>query len=158
MSGVVRVMILLWVRPYLIGLETRWRPGGDSSLRWLRRRLRDVAGLRGVAWGNSNMFDFLETFSSLQQISETSPRRLHQLRRLILSVTGETSPRQVSGTCWRPRRLRRRCGDCRRRRGDVPATSEQISCHLVWRRLRRRPGVINQQIIWTYIQCNILWD
>ena len=45
-------------------------------------------------------------FSSLRQVSEMSPRRLHQLRwrrtrRLILSVTGD---RDVSETCWRPRR------------------------------------------------------
>ena len=35
--------IICSLRPYLTGLETRWRLVGDSSLRWLRRRLRDVS-------------------------------------------------------------------------------------------------------------------
>ena len=74
------------------------RPGDQLAT----RGLRDVAatspgdkpGLRGVT-EKSNMFIFLETSFSLQQVAETSPRRLHQLQRLILPATEETSLRRL---------------------------------------------------------------
>ena len=119
---------------HLTGLETyRWRPAGDSSLRWLRRRLRDVswslAWSRGVV-GCSNMFDFfLATFWSL--VSSRSRRRLRDVsisrsvaatsRRLILSVT---SPRRLRDRCWRPRRLPETSPQLRRRLRDVAETCE----------------------------------
>ena len=144
----------------LIGLETRWRPGGDTSLRWLRRRLRDATspgdlpGLRGVA-GNSNMIDFLKAFSSLQQVSETS-RRLRRLMRRC----GD-----VSATCWRtclnfpqlpgdPSNLqetsRIRRGDVAatekpspRRRGYISATAGRICCpKSIW--LKKDPSPSNK--------------
>ena len=69
------------LRPYLIGLETRWRLGGDSSLRWLRRSFRDVSWrLTTSPWrrGKSNMFDFGGDFfqspAGLGDVSATSPR------------------------------------------------------------------------------------
>ena len=96
------------------------------------------------------MFDFLETFSSLQQVSETSPRRLHQLRRRILSATGETSPPRLQDlleTKENEETLQRRCGDdaatSPRRclthfsgprdwaRAGIFETSGRIGCHLV---------------------------
>ena len=105
---------------YLTGLETSWRLVGDSSLRWLRRHLRDVAatspgdkpGLRGVA-EKSNMFDFfLDFFQSPAghgDVSATSP---------LVAETNFTPrlrrrPRDVTATSPRP------AGDW----GDVSATS-----------------------------------
>ena len=59
---------------YLIGLETRWRPGGDLSPRDVCWRL---AGSPGPVAGNSNMiFGDLFPVSSrrLGDVSATSPR------------------------------------------------------------------------------------
>ena len=80
------------------------------------------------------MFDFLETF--LLKVSSRSRRRLRDVPISCGDVAKTnfvrdwrdvyaTSPRPLE-TCWRPRRLRRRCGDCRRRRGDIPATSGEL--------------------------------
>ena len=43
----VPVVPIAYLRPYLTGLETRWRLVGDSSLRWLRRRLHASPGDSG---------------------------------------------------------------------------------------------------------------
>ena len=57
----------LHLRPYLIGLETRWRPGGNSSLRDVSWRLAGSPESRG----KFKHVRVLETFSSLRQVSET---------------------------------------------------------------------------------------
>ena len=146
--------------------ETRWRPGGDSSLRDVSWRL---AGSPGSS-GKFKYVRFFETFSSLQHVSQTSPRRLHQLRRRRgdygrrlrrrCGVDAATSSRRCL-THFRDCRRRRRdiaatAGDVaetspqlRRRRGDVPATSGRIGCHLVWRRLRDVALVRAQAIFWS---------
>ena len=101
-----------------------------------RRRLRDVS----ISCGEVAETNFVRDYSA------TSLSVAARSRRLILSATKERSPRRLrdlSETCWRPRRLRRRCGDCRRRRGDVPATSGKLVATLSgdvsetspWRRL-----------------------
>ena len=130
------------LRPYLISLETRWRVGGDSSLHWLQRRLRDVSWRLAGSLGSRGKCKHVRfgggggTFSSLQQVSETSPSVAATSQRLILSATGETSPRPAGDQeDW----------------GDVAATSPRLPGELVvtltrdvsktsWRRLGRRLG------------------
>ena len=89
---------------YLIGLETRWRPGGDSSPRDVCWRL---AGYPGPVAGNSNMiFGDLFPVSSkrLGDVSATSPR----------PAGDQGDWGDVAATMrWR---------------------SGRIGCHLVWRR------------------------
>ena len=85
-------------------ISLAWRLGGDSSLRWLQRRLRDVSWRLAGSPGSRGKFKHVRLFwdfSSLQQVSETSPRRLRDLlktsRERLLSLLGlqqvsETSP------------------------------------------------------------------
>ena len=89
----------------------------------LRRRCRNL--VRAEVFFMFD-FDFFKYFSSLQQVSETSPRNLHQLRRrrsrrLILSATGETSPRPAGNQ-----------GDCERRRKDIATTSGDVAETSTW--------------------------
>ena len=68
--------------PYFIGLETRWRPGGDSSL-------RDVSWRLAGSPGNSNMFDL---FGDFFPVSSRSRRR-----RRIVPATSPQSPWSPAG-------------------------------------------------------------
>ena len=114
--------MVTYSRPYLIGLETRWRL--ESPL------VAETSRVSGESREIQTCSIKILKNSSLQQVSETSPSVAATSRRLILSATGETSTRRlcdVSETCWRPRRLRRRCGDVPELvvtlSGDISATS-----------------------------------
>ena len=87
------------------------------------------------------MFDFWRLFPvsswRLRDVSSRSRRRLHQLRRhrrdYFFPRLGR-SLRDVSETCWRPMRLRRRCDD------DAATSPRCCLTHLRdgWRRRRNR--------------------
>ena len=144
------------LRPYLTGLETRWRLVGDSSLHWFRRRLRDVSWRRlAGSPGSRRNFKHVRFFF-LRRLFPVSSRSWRRLRDLL-----ETSPQrllsllglqQVSETSRRCLRYLLETGKCpttkiehvsisrdsaetrlvsRRRRGDVSATSGDSSRHLV---------------------------
>ena len=93
------------LRPYLIGLETRWRPGGDSSLCWLRRCLCNVSWRLAGSPGSHGKFKHVRffggTFSSLQQVSEMYPRPAGEQG--DWGDWGDVWRRygDVSVTCWR---------------------------------------------------------
>ena len=117
-------------------MATWWRLESPLVAETSPRRLLETSWVSGKSREIQTCSIFFETFSSLQQVSETS-------RRLILSATGETSPRRlrdlletketVGDVVETSPQLRRRSW---RRRGDIPATSGRIDCHLVWRCLR----------------------
>ena len=52
----VALLLISIKRPYLTGLETSWWLGGDSSLHWLRRRLRDVSWRLAGSQGSNGKF------------------------------------------------------------------------------------------------------
>ena len=99
-------------------MEIRWRPGGDASLRWLRRRLLETNRVSGesreihtcsIFWG-----DFFQSPAGLGDVSATSSSIAATSRRLILAATGETFPRRLRDlleTKETEETLRRRCGD-----------------------------------------------
>ena len=83
--------------PYLTGLETRWRLGGDSSLRWLWRRLHDISWRLAGSAGSRGRFKyvrFFKDFFSLQQVSEMSPRRESASHSLVSRVAATDQSRQ----------------------------------------------------------------
>ena len=89
---------------YLIGLETRWRPGGDSSLHDISWRLAGSPGSHGK-------FKHVRFFNRHFPVSSSSRRGL----RFVSISCGDVSETNfvrdwgdVSETCWR---LRRQCGD-----------------------------------------------
>ena len=102
-------------------ISLAWRLVCDSSLRWLRRRLRDVSWRLAGYQGSRGKLKHWRHFP----VSSRYRRRL----------------RDVSENCWIPKRLRRRCG-------DVPATCGRIGCYL-WRRLREVALVRAQAIFWS---------
>ena len=81
----------LSLRPYLTGLETRWRLGGDSSLRWMRRRLLETSRVSGESREIQTCSIFLETFS----VSSRSRRGLRDVRAQAMFWAPE-SPRLIS--------------------------------------------------------------
>ena len=114
------------LRQSLTGLKTRWRLVGDSSLRWLRRRLLETSRVSG----ESPEIQTCRNVSSVSLVSSRSRRR-----------RGD-----VSDTCWRlenvsPKNIEHVSisrdspetpqETSRRRRGDVSATSEDSSRQLV---------------------------
>ena len=80
------------LRPYIIGLEPKWRPSGDSSLRNVTRRLVSRAVTR-----NSNMFDM---FKRLFPVSSRSRRLLRDVSISCGDVSETNFVRNVSETCW----------------------------------------------------------
>ena len=67
------------LRPYLIGLETRWRLESPLVAETSPRRLLETSRVSGESREIQTCSIFGETFSSLQQVSETSPRRLRNI-------------------------------------------------------------------------------
>ena len=124
-----RIAVHLRLSPYLTGMETSWRPVGDSSLRGSRRR-RGLDGSRGsrgeinhVRFFRRLFGDFFKSPEGLGDVAATS-------RRLFLSSTRRRL-RDVSDTRWVLRRLRKLCGDVsatlRRRHGDYVVTCPRIA-------------------------------
>ena len=121
-----RIAVHLRLSPYLTGMETSWRPVGDSSLRGSRRR-RGLGGSRGsrgeinhVRFFRRLFGDFFKSPEGLGDVAATS-------RRLFLSSArrGRRDTRRVL------RRLRKLCGDVsatlRRRREDYVVTCPRIA-------------------------------
>ena len=132
-------------------ISLAWRLGGDSSLRDVSWRL---AGSPGSREKFKHVRFFLETFSSLQQVSETSPRPAGDVAATSpqspwspsgLGDVAETSPIPAGDWKKSPPQKNRTCfnfprlpGDpaslqetSRRRRGEVSATSGDSSRQLV---------------------------
>ena len=111
--GVTSYSIYATLSPYLTGMETSWRPVGDSSLRGSRRRRRDVSWRFGGSRGSRSEIKHVRFFSAtlwrLFQVSSWSRRRRGDVA-ATKYVFGEedvsaTSPRRlrdVSETCSRP--------------------------------------------------------
>ena len=89
---------------YLIGLETRWRPGGDSSLRDVSWRLAGSPGSHGK-------LKHVQFFYRHFPVSSSSRRGLRDISISCGDVAETNFVRDwgdVSETCWR---LRRQCDD-----------------------------------------------
>ena len=78
-------------------ISLAWRLGGDTSLRWLRR----LAGSPGSRRQFKQVRFFMETFSSLQQVSETSPRPAGDVAATSPQSPWSPAGLGVSDTCWR---------------------------------------------------------
>ena len=146
------------LRPYLIGLETRWRLESPLVAETSPRRLLETSRVSGESREIQTCSIFLKTSFSLQQVSETSPRPAGDVAATSprpagdvaatspwfpagLGDVAETSPRQ---TCWRLEKVSQKIEQVsisrdspetrlvsRRRRGDVSATSGDSSRQLV---------------------------
>ena len=115
------------LRPYLIGLETRWRPGGDSSLRCM---VAETSPRRGKF---KHVRFFFETFSSLHQVAGTSPHRHRNVAATShqspwspagLGDVAETSPRPAGD--WKKSPKIQTCLNFPRLPGD-PASLQETS-------------------------------
>ena len=97
--------------PYLTGMETSWRPVGDSSLRGSRRRRRDVSWRFGGSRGSRSEIKHVRFFLRLFGDFFKSPVGLGDVaatsQRLNMFSRRNTSPRRlsdVSATSPRPPR------------------------------------------------------
>ena len=130
------------LRPYLIGLETRWRLESPLVAEMSPRRLLGVAG-------NSNMFDFFGDFfqspAGLGDVSATSPRPAGDVAATSSSVSlvssrsrrrrGDVSDHSAGDWKMSPKKkiehvsISRDSPETRlvsrRRRGDIAETSPQ---------------------------------
>ena len=107
----------------------RWRLESPLVAETSPRRLLETSRVSGESLEIQTCSIFWRLFS----VSSRSRRRLRDVSISCGRRRGDvsaTSPRPVGDQGdWG-----RRCGDYRRCRGDVPATSGRIGCHLVWRR------------------------
>ena len=116
--------------PYLTGMETSWRPVGDSSLRRSRRRRRDVSWRFGGSRRSRSEIkhvrfflrlfgDFFKSPVGLEDVAATS-QRLNMFSR---SKTSLWRLRDVAATSPRPDRDQMIEEKLRRRLRNVAATS-----------------------------------
>ena len=111
-----RIAVHLRLSPYLTGMETSWRPVGDSSLRGSRRR-RGLGGSRGsrgeinhVQFFRRLFGDFFKSPEGLGDVAATS-RRLFCPRRGDVAATSPRRFRYPLGTKKTKETLRRRLRD-----------------------------------------------
>ena len=133
-------------RPYLIGLETRWRPGGDLSFRWLRRCLREVSWRLAGSPGSRGKFKHVRFFGDFFQ----SPAGLGDVSISCGDVAETNFVRDWGDVSTR---LRIRCGDCRRRHGDIP----WLPGELVVTSLRHRPGESGSHFLVSRVAATSPW-
>ena len=107
--GYCRGSVSSGLSPYLTGMETSWRPVGDSSLRGSRRRRRDVSWRFGGSRGSRGEIKHVRFFLRLFGDFFKSPVGLGDVaatsQRLNMFSRRKTFPRRlrdVSETCSRP--------------------------------------------------------
>ena len=76
-------------------ISLAWRLGGDSSLRWLRRCLRDVSWRLAGSPGSRGKFKHVQFFGRLFPVSSRSRRRLRDVTAQAMFWSPE-SPRLIS--------------------------------------------------------------
>ena len=118
--------------PYLTGMETSWRPVGDSSLRGSRRRRRDVSWRFGGSRRSRSEIKHVRFFLRLFGDFFKSPVGLgdvaatkYVFKEQDVSVTSPQRRSDVSETWSRPNDWGKVATTSPQRRGDVSMTRRQ---------------------------------